>query len=265
MELFLVLVIFILGLCVGSFLNVVIDRLPKGESIVKGRSYCDKCRKKLKWYDLIPLFSFLVLKRKCRNCNSSISFYYPIVELTTGLLFVFVFFTFNNFQFSSLRQGFVEQAALVFQLFLISSLVVIFFTDLKYEIIPDAIVFPSVFIVFAYLFLNHGSLFFNYFLTAGGAFLFFLLLFLITRGRGMGFGDVKFSFLMGLLLGFPKIVVSLYLAFLTGALISLILVIWGKKKFIGGTIPFGPFLVLGTLISLFFADKILKLASPFLP
>ncbi len=172
MVLFYLILIFVLGLCVGSFLNVVIDRLPKGESIVKGRSYCDKCRKNLKWYDLIPLFSFVVLKRKCRNCNSSISFYYPIVELTTGALFVFVlvlnFFCVSEScfagQFFPLRQGFVEQAALVFQLFLISSLVVIFFTDLKYEIIPDAIVFPSVFIVFAYLFLNHGSLFFNYFL-----------------------------------------------------------------------------------------------------
>ncbi len=259
--------IFIIGLFIGSFLNVLADRFPKDESPFKGRSHCEKCKRKLAWYDLIPLLSFIMLKGKCRYCRTRLSSYYPIVELTTGILFaITTLFVLNNFQFFPLRQGFEGQTILNFQtlislayyLFIISSLIVIFFADLKYGIIPDKIIFPAIGVSFLYLFINPSSLIINHLLFAIAACLFFLLLFLVTRGRGMGFGDVKFAFLMGLVLGFPNIIVALYVAFLTGAIVGCILIIWRKKRVFGTAIPFGPFLVLGTLLTLFWGESILR-------
>lgn len=270
-----VILIFLLGLFIGSFLNVLADRLSQGESIIKGRSHCDKCKKELAWHDLIPLLSFIILKGKCRYCHTRLSFYYPIIELTTGILFMLTaFFVLNgsqflisNFQFLINFQflNFQLLISLAYYIFIVSSLIVIFFADLKYGIIPDKIVFPSIIVSFIYLFLIHNSLFMIHFWSAVGACLFFLLLFLVTRGRGMGFGDVKFAFLMGLILGFPNIVVSLYIAFLTGAVVGCILIVWRKKRVFGTAIPFGPFLVIGSLMAIFFGEiltqSFLRLAS----
>lgn len=249
--------IFAIGVCVGSFLNVLIDRLPRGESIVKGGSHCESCKKRLIWYELIPLVSFFVLRRRCRYCHSPIGWYYPVVELTTGVLFTATFLFLKN------NEG-ILNIELIYYLLIISSLVVVFFSDLKYGIIPDKVLSPAIIISFLFLFLilNSRFLILNSALSGLGAFIFFFLLFLITKGKGMGFGDVKLAFLLGLFLGFPKIIIALYIAFLTGAWISLILVLWGKKKFFGGTIPLGPFLVLGTLVSLFYGENILNLVLP---
>lgn len=255
------LFIFIIGLFVGSFLNVLVDRLPRGEPVIKGRSHCEKCKKTLKWFDLIPLLSFLVLKGKCRYCRTRLSPYYPIIELTTGVFFVItVLFVLNNFQFLILNFysifNFKFLITLIFYLFIASSLIVVFFADLKYGIIPDKIIFPAILISFLFsLFASKESWFL---LPAVGACLFFLLLFLITKGRGMGFGDVKFAFLMGLILGFPNIMVALYVAFLTGAIVGIILIIWRKKRIFGTSIPFGPFLVIGTLAAIFFREFFLQ-------
>lgn len=253
MELFFV---FIFGLFIGSFLNVLIDRLPKGESPVKGRSHCDKCKKTLKWYDLIPLLSFIFLRGKCRYCKTKLSFYYPIVELTTGVAFAgtFLFLEGTNINFIT----FINIITVIYYLVIVSSLIVIFFADLKYGIIPDKVLFPAIFVSAFYLLTMNYQLLTINFLSALGASLFFLLLFLITRGRGMGFGDVKFSFLMGLILGFPNIIVSLYVAFLTGAIIGCILIICHQKRLFGTTIPFGPFLAIGSLISIFFGDTLMQ-------
>lgn len=253
--------VFLIGLFAGSFLNVLVDRLPKGESVIGGRSHCDKCKRVLKWHDLIPLFSFIYLKGKCRYCHTSLSFYYPAVELVTGALFagVFLFMGGANINFIAI----INIITFIYYLFIASSLIVIFFTDLKYGVIPDKILFPAILISFLYLLLN--TYYIIPFILAGvGAFLFFLALFLITKGKGMGFGDVKFVFLMGLILGFPGIAVALYIAFLTGALIGCILIIWKKKKLAGAKIPFGPFLVFGTIISLFFGEIIMQKISQLL-
>lgn len=246
------LILFIFGLFIGSFLNVLVDRIPKGESPIKGRSYCDKCKKNLKWYDLIPLLSFIFLKGKCRYCQTHLSFYYPIVEVVTGILFVlvFIFVSGESIMYQVLSIKYVLD--LLYYLFIVSSLIVIFFADLKYRIIPDKIIFPAILVSLAYILLN--TYYLIPILSALGASLFFLFLFLITKGRGMGFGDVKFSFLMGLILGFPNIVVSLYVAFLTGAIVGCILILWQKKRIRGTSIPFGPFLVIGSLTAIFFGD-----------
>jgi leader peptidase (prepilin peptidase) / N-methyltransferase len=260
--------IFILGLFVGSFLNVLADRLPRNETVIKGRSHCEKCKKDLAWYDLIPLLSFIFLKGRCRYCRVRLSYYYPMVEFVTGILFVltalFVLespqFQISNFKFQINSQflNFHLLISLAYYLFIVSSLIVVFFTDLKYGIIPDKIILPAILISFLYLILNANYLILPYLLSAVGACLFFLLLFLITKGKGMGFGDVKFAFLMGLILGFPNIVISLYIAFLTGAIVGVILVIWRKKKISGASIPFGPFLVLGTLSAIFLGNLLFQ-------
>ena len=256
--LYLFLLFLITGAFIGSFLNVLIDRLPRNESIAKGRSYCESCKRKLPWYDLIPLFSFILIKGKCRRCRTSLSLYYPIVELTTGVLFTltFIFLSAINIKYELLSMNSI--AELVYYLFLLSALIVVFFTDLKYGIIPDKIIFPAIFISFIYLIFQSPDILVSNLLSAMGAFLFFFLIFILTKGKGMGFGDVKLVFLMGIALGFPNIIIAFYLAFLTGALISLILVAWGKKKLHGGTIPFGPFLVLGTFLAIFLGEKIIK-------
>ena len=258
------LIIFFLGLAVGSFLNVLIDRLPRNEPVTKGRSHCESCKRKLRWDDLIPVFSFIALGGKCRYCKAPISFYYPAVELITGVLFIlfFLFLQGNSIKYEVLSIKYIIQA--ICYLFIISSLIVVFFTDLRYGIIPDKITYFGIIVSFLYLILTTNYLILPNALSAFAAFFFFLLIFIISKGKGMGFGDVKLAFLMGLFLGFPKIIVALYVAFLTGAVISLILVLIGRKKFFGSTIPFGPFLVLGTIVALFFGNYILDSMWPFL-
>ncbi len=247
------LLVFLLGICIGSFINVFVDRFLTGKSILKGRSYCDSCKKTLAFYDLIPILSYFFLKGKCRYCKSKISPYLPFVELITGVLYVSVLLFLPN----------KDLPSIIYHLSLVSFLFVIFLVDLKYGVIPDKILFPAILASLVYLFTIHNSLFIIHFLSSAGAFLFFLFLFLATRGKGIGFGDVKLSFLMGLLLGFPNIVLSLYIAFLTGAIVGLILILWGKRRFFGGKIPFGPFLVLGTFLALFWGNSLIRLVIPF--
>lgn len=245
-----VLLIFIIGTAVGSFLNVLIDRIPREESVVKGRSYCDSCKRKLAWYDLIPLLSWVMLGGKCRYCKGKISWQYPVVELATGILFVVVRFIAP--QVSDAVNGITTD--LIFHWFIVSALLVIFMVDLKYYIIPDRILVPAAVVTFIYrLGAQQAEPLQNYLFTALGAAAFFGVLILITRGKGMGMGDVKYGLFMGLLLGLPSTIVALYAAFLTGAVVSVILLLSGKKKF-GQIIPFGPFLVFGTIIGLFWGE-----------
>ncbi len=259
-----ILLIFIIGLCVGSFLNVLVDRIPRGESVLFGRSHCEFCKKKLEWWELLPVISFLIQRGSCTKCKRFIGWQYLVVELVTGISYVFLFLNLSPLNY---ELGIRNYGEFGYYFFIISIMIVIFFTDLRYGIIPDKVLYPTIIISLFYVLLIHDSYFLihNYLPSAVGAFLFFLLLFLLTKGRGMGFGDVKFVFLMGLVLGFPGIVIGLYLAFLTGAGVALILVLWGKKKFSGGTIPFGPFLVAGCIAVLLFGSEILTKISPLLP
>jgi leader peptidase (prepilin peptidase)/N-methyltransferase len=262
MEIFILyFLVFIFGTAIGSFLNVVVDRIPRNESLVKTRSHCEHCRRTLGWKDLVPVVSYLVLKGKCRYCHVHIGYYYPIVEALTGLLFVIT----TASLLTGMHSWPTDIGALLIWLYfyyLIASLVAIFFTDFKYGIIPFKIV---LFISIASVFYAFSTPFFlNHMFTAFVVFGFFFLLFLITRGKGLGFGDVVYAFLMGLILGYPKIVVGLYVAFLTGAIVSLILVWTGKKRLKGGSIPFGPFLVSGTLIGLFWGQIISEKVLAFL-
>ncbi|MFH0863903.1 MAG: prepilin peptidase [Candidatus Gottesmanbacteria bacterium] len=238
--------LFIIGLCFGSFFNVLIYRLPLGLSIT-GRSFCPKCKQKIFWYNNIPLLSFLFLRGRCRHCHSPISWRYPLVELITAILTLFIihYSVFSN----------LDYLLTTYYLLIIYALIVIFFIDLEHEIIPDQIIYPAIIISVLYIVLNTKYLILNYMVSGILAAGLFLLLFLITRGRGMGFGDIKLTLLMGLFLGFPKIIIALYLAFLTGALFGVILILVGRKK-LKSHIPFGPFLVGSTIIALFWGELI---------
>ncbi|RJR25464.1 prepilin peptidase [Candidatus Microgenomates bacterium] len=246
LVLFFVLAFF--GLSIGSFLNVLIYRLPRNIPFVFKRSFCPKCRKKISWFDNVPLFSFFILKGLCRQCHSPISWRYPLVELLAAGFFVLVF--------SQIGQ--ISTIGLILSLILFSGLIVIFFIDLEHQIIPDKIVLPLCLIYFIYyLVTDYWLLVTNHLPSAVVSFLLFLSLFLITKGKGMGFGDVKLSFLMGLVLGFPKVVIAFYIAFLTGAFLGIILILVKKAKF-GKPIAFGPFLVFGTTLSYLWGEKIIK-------
>ncbi|MBD3282230.1 MAG: prepilin peptidase [Candidatus Portnoybacteria bacterium] len=251
----MIVLFFVLGLVIGSFLNVIIIRLKKEESWLKRRSYCPWCKKGLSWYELIPLVSFFIQKGKCRGCKKKISWQYPLVEFFTGVVFVLIGLYF--FEFSVL--GFINALFL----FIISSLlIVIFVYDLKHYIVPDQIIYPAIVFVFLYkitfLFLINNLLFILYYFLAavvGGAF--FLAIVLISRGKWMGWGDVKIGFLMGLLLGFSGLIVALFLSFLSGALISVILLSL-KKKGLRSEIPLAPFLVFSALAVLFWESLLIR-------
>jgi len=246
---------FIFGLFVGSFLNVVILRLegfPASLSLSKhlssiflGRSKCPKCRKKLPWYDLVPLVSFVALKGKCRYCKKPISLQYPLVEFFTGLLFALLFVKFGL------------SLVTVYWLLITGLLIILFVYDLKTQTIPDTIAYLGIGLAFVYSIFNFKFSIFNSILApiiAGG---FFAILVLISKERWMGQGDIKIGALMGLLLGYPNVLVGLFLAFIMGALAGLILIAM-KKKTLKSQIPFGPFLILAIFITIFFGEKILN-------
>ncbi len=251
MEVLAFLFVFILGASAGSFINVLIDRLPARQSIFFNRSHCAKCKKKLTPLELIPVVSYLVLRGKCKKCKSKIPTRIFLVEVINGLLYSAVFLLYIR--------GSVDFINLVYLLLLLPIFIGIFFTDFDFGIIPDELILTASGIVFVYLALYSPGSIINHFLAGVGFLLIFLLIFLATSGRGMGFGDVKLCFALGFFLGFPMSVVAAYLAFLTGAAVAIILVLWGKKKLKGGTIPFGPFLILSSVISYFLGDQIIKI------
>ena len=253
-------IIFLTGLAVGSFLNCVIYRLEIGGSFLKGRSFCPFCKHKLFWFDLIPVFSFLFLRAKCRYCKKPISVQYPLVELATGILFVLLW----NYELGIMNYKFLSFEFIIYFLFLIlisSFLILIFVFDLKHYIIPDKVVLPAIIIIFIYnlqfLIFKNFSTFNRLILSGFGAAGFFLLIFLLSKGRAMGGGDVKLGFLMGFLLGFPDILPALFFTFLIGAIIGIGLILTKKKK-LKSEVPFGPFLVLGTYIAIFWGQALVN-------
>ncbi len=230
------------GLAVGSFLNLLADRLPKGEDVFTKPSHCDFCKHKLSALDLIPLLSFIFLKGKCRYCKKRLSLKYPVTELVTGLGFLGIY-------------KYFDITSVPFLLILFSVLLVILLSDLWYFIIPDSMLVVGIVTTIVYKLFFQSTDFWFSLITGVAALLFFYFLHIVTRGRGMGFGDVKYAFLMGLLLGFPAVVISLYIAFLTGAGVGIILIIIGSAR-LKTRIPFGPFLVLATAITFIWKEQL---------
>lgn len=234
----------IFGMCAGSFLNVVIYRLPRGESILWGRSRCPACGHTLAWYDLIPVLSFVFLRGRCRNCGARISWVYPVVELLTGILFLLIFCRFGL------------TLALAKYLFLACVLVAAAFIDLQHYIIPDTLVLAGLAgcLVLGALARDVGVLSALSGAAACGG---FLLLVALLSGGGMGGGDVKLAFVSGLFLGWPLAPLGLFLGICLGGALALTLLalhIKGRKD----PLPFGPFISLGFLIALLWGDLILS-------
>lgn len=244
-----VLVVFIFGVMFGSFLCVCIDRLPKGLSVIKGHSMCDHCGKTLGPKHLIPIVSYLALSGKCSFCNAKIPPHVLIIETLGGVIAVLVF-AYSMWVGLGIF-AFILLAIVAF------SLLGIFTADLRSGIIPDEFLVVMGIASFILVFVLGDNIILN--LSAGlVSFLLFYILYAVTKGAGMGFGDVKFAFVIGLFLGFPGIIIGLYTAFLTGAAISLILIFSGRKKLKGDTIPFGPFLVIGTVFAYLFGNQIIS-------
>lgn len=241
-------IIFMFGAVLGSFLNVLIDRLPRQETVARGRSKCESCRHVLGPIDLIPIFSYASLLGRCRYCHAKIPARLTLVELIGGLLASSLFL----YYFAVAPSLFV-----IFLFIVLMCFIGIFFADQSYGIIPDEFIIVIVAATGISLFFYRPELIIEYFLTGLVSFLLFLGLHLVTRGKGMGFGDVKLAFAMGFFLGFPRIIVGFYTAFLSALLVALVLVFLGRKKLKGGTIAFGPYLALGTIVAYFFGSKIL--------
>lgn len=267
--------IFIIGLSVGSFINSFVFRLKTGESILWSRSHCPYCKKILKWRDLFPVLSFFLLKARCRYCHKKISWQYPIVEITTASLFLLIF----NFaplggsptggQFSIFDP--YHLLLIAYYLLLVTFLIIIFLSDLKYYIIPDRVVYPAIGVAFLYRFLEIWN-FGNWNLLESLDFaqdkiwdlgfgvlptIFFIALVLISRGKWMGGGDIKLVLFMGLVLSWPNILLALFLAFVSGAFMGLILILL-KKKTMKSEIPFGTFLSAATLFAFLWGDKMIE-------
>ena len=251
------ILIFIFGLAVGSFLNVVIYRLETEESILISRSHCPKCGAILSSFDLIPIFSFIWQKAKCRYCRQKISWQYPTVEIATGLLFLIIF---------SLQSS-------VFSLFyyflIISFLIIIFVYDLKHYLIPDKIVYPAIlasgiwYLVSGFFIPNTKYQIPNTIMAVLAGAGFFLILVLISKGKWLGLGDVKLGILMGLVLGWPNILSALFLAIFGGAVVGLGLIA-AKKKTMKSQIPFGPFLAGATVLTMLFNDYLTQALNWFM-
>lgn len=277
------------GLIVGSFLNVLIWRYDPNQSVftpaaIGGRSHCPHCKKRLKWFELIPIFSFLMQRGRCQSCNRSLSFQYPIVELLTGAIFVAVPLFFSSFyRLSNLAPG--EQYGLYLLIAIgvlaFLALLLIAAIDLKHYIIPDELniilgVLGLLFVLvvdsnrtavlnFDGSFLKHYALLFspwpglalNHFLGALIGGFFFGFISIVSDGRAMGFGDAKLAFVSGLLLGWPDIGLAIILAFFIGGAFGVISLIT-RQKSMKSLLPFAPFFVLGIALTVFFGADIIS-------
>lgn len=266
------------GLIIGSFLNVVILRYNPDNSVfsltpIGGRSHCMNCRKILSWHELIPLFSFLIQRGRCRSCEGQFSWQYPIVEFLSGLIFLTPFYFYNqNFDSQlSLAIGFLW--TMVFLVFLVLAVI-----DYYWYIIPDEL---NIFLAVAgtvRIFLENSPWYFSEFSgsfingyaalfglrsdiwlnhLAGGLIGFLIIgaIILFTKGKGMGIGDLKLIAALGILFGWPDIVFLLASAFIIGALFSIYLLVQ-RKKGLKDSVPFGPFLILGAMTLVFFGNAI---------
>jgi leader peptidase (prepilin peptidase)/N-methyltransferase len=238
----------VFGLVIGSFLNVVIHRLPLGENVVFPPSHCPRCRADIPFYHNIPLLSYIILRGRCHSCRAHISLQYPLIEC------------FCAFSFWLTLHFFGLSLAAVFTAVFICLLITLTAIDLKHMILPDELTLGGTALFFAYSFFNPAISQLNAVLSGLGAALlfsgFFFFYLKIRKIEGLGFGDIKMVLLMGLFLGLHRLIVAIFLASLSGLLVGIFLIIF-KKKNLKSALPFGPFLSLGSYISIFWGPGIL--------
>ena len=245
----LTLISIVFGALVGSFLNVCIFRLPKEESIVWPGSHCPHCRKSIRFYDNIPLISYILLKGKCRHCNGPISIQYPLIEGITALGSLILFMKFGL------------SLSYLFYFIFVASLIVITVIDLYHQIIPDVISLPGIGVgLLASLILPKITLFnslIGILLGGGSLFLVATVYQWLFKREGMGGGDVKLLAMIGAFLGWKAVILTILLSSLIGSITGIIIMVLKGKDF-KYAIPFGPFLSLGAVISLFYGENIIR-------
>lgn len=240
---YLYVISFLFGLAIGSFLNVVIYRLPRHESLVRPGSHCPGCGAAIRWYDNLPVLSWLILRGRCRDCKIRISPRYLLVELLTGALFVLAMWRLDVTW--RLPIGWV----------FISALVAVAFIDYEHMIIPDKIVLPCAVALLAASIAVAPERWWIFLVAGFGGAVFCLALALLWPGGGMGFGDVKMALLVGFVLG-ASALVAFFVAFLVGSIVGIYVVL--ARKGSGKTrLPFGPFLALGSVVGLLAGPSII--------
>lgn len=241
--------IFIFGLIFGSFLNVVISRLPKNESLIHPPSHCPNCGNRVRFYDNIPVISYLILRGKCRDCGQTISIQYPLVELVTGLLLLGLYHKYG------LTWNFISYTLLT--LFLVPIAVI----DLYSKLILNKLTVPAFLFGILYVVIFHFENLLNHGLAilVGGGFLLLLAWIgkLCFKKDSMGMGDVKLMMVIGAFMGFPQVLLCLLIGVYIAAVIILIGFIT-KRITLGDQIPFGPFIALGTLVYLLWGDVLIQ-------
>ncbi len=240
--------VFIFGICIGSFLNVCIYRLPESKSIVHPRSLCPQCGELIRFYDNIPIFSYIALRAKCRHCGAHISLRYPVIEFISGIFAVGVFLKFG-----------ISVEALIYFTF-IAALLVVTFIDIDHQIIPDVISLPGIPIFFAASFalpsVTLVESILGILIGGGSLFLVAWLYHLITRKEGMGGGDIKLLAMMGALIGWKGVLFTIFTASAVGTLAGLAVILKSGKT-MKLKIPFGPFLAIGAIAYIFFGPQLI--------
>lgn len=238
--------VFVLGTAMGSFINVVVDRVIHGETL-GGRSHCDYCKKTLLWYDLIPVVSYIVLWGRCRRCHKKLSIQYLLVEIATGIIYVVTWLL-------------VPFTSVILYWGIVSCAWIIFLSDLRYKLISD---YMQLALFIAVLLLKIGTKATLFSLIgdgiAGVAVLLPIgLIYVVTNERAMGLGDVILAGIIGFTLGVGRGLLAVYIAFLVGAIIGVILLAT-QKKGMKSAVAFGPFLLIGMLISGLWGDTLIQI------
>ncbi|MBD3156376.1 hypothetical protein GF369_00965 [Candidatus Peregrinibacteria bacterium] len=254
--------LFILGTMVGSFLSVINYRIRHNKSgILFGRSECRHCRKKLTAFELIPLISYSISRGKCRHCGKSISPIYPLLELISGLLLLFLYMSYPFIGVTYAGITFFDGFLLlqyIYTAFVVLCLIGILFYDIEYLEIPELYTFPAIAIIFVWGIFSPTISLYSMALGGGLAALFFGGQVMISKEEWLGSGDTQVGILMGLFLGWELFLVALMVTYFLGLLITLLLMAL-KKVNRKSKIPFAPFLVIGTLISLFYGSYLIEL------
>lgn len=234
------------GLIIGSFLNVVIYRVPRHESLVRPPSHCPGCDNAIRWYDNIPLVSWIALRGRCRSCRARISLRYPLVETFTGA----------SYGLAAWRFGLDWPLLLAW--FVVAIVVCVALIDLDHMIIPSAVTLPAAAVGLAASIAMHPQKWWLFLAAAAGAATFcFVVAVAWPGGAGMGGGDVTMALFVGSVLGFPVVLVGFFVAFFLGFLVALY-ILFVKKKSRKTQVPFGPFLAIGTYVGLFAGNSILN-------
>ena len=251
MSLILSITILAMGLAVGSFLNVCIYRIPEGKSIFFPGSRCPHCGKKIKFYDNIPVLSFILLRGKCRFCEARISIQYPLVELLTAFLFL------ASYQWWGLSRGFLSSVILG------CLLIIVFFVDLRHRIIPDVITLPGILVGLSLALFSPQLTILDSFLgrlIGGGAFYLLAILGeLLFKKESMGGGDIKLAAMLGAFLGWQKLLLIFFLSALLGSIVGILAIYLSSRIKKHRTIPFGPFLALASIAALFWGEELIRI------